>query len=209
MRWILLLFLLFSCEFRTETKPTPSSSPVTGATTRVGGSFPTLPPLIPIFSESGSLLGKGVPLDSRRIFVTGTLAFSLAVRLATPELAPIPVTGKIEGIGYAILFPSSPLPLSSPLRYRTAVQRGEPLYRYQARPLYEEEETLEVLAVLENFIVVSCPRTPGGYLFTREGEWVPGIFLPDPQGGCPIFRVLPELFLSPPSPAGKSRPSSP
>jgi len=207
MTWFFLFLFLSSCEFRTEGKPSPSSSPMTGGIQPNQRTFPTLPPLIPIFHESGGLVGKGVPLDPRRVFVTGTVALSQALRIASPELAPIPVTGRIEGIGYVILFPSSPLPLSGPLRTRTAVQPGEFLFRYYPRPFYEERETLEVLAVLDNFIVVSCPRTPGGYLFTSQGEWIPGVWLPDPQGGCVLFRILKELAL--PSPSEKPQPSPP
>lgn len=187
--------LPLGCEFRTSQEPPPSAPPSPHIAPHLV-THPASPPLsllVPVFGENGAFLGKGIPLDTHRIFVTGLLAPPAGLYLATPELSPLPVTGYEEGIGYLILTVHNPLPLAAPPRVRVRIEPGEHLLRVQPRPLYEERETLEVLAVNERFLVLSCPRAGSGYLFTFQGEWVPGVWLPDPQGGCSLLRLLPEF----------------
>src|SRR5690606_11397607 len=49
-----------------------------------------------------------------------------------------------------------------------------------------EREVVDVLAVSERRIRTSCPRAGNGFVFDRGGALVPAVWVPDPDGGCPL-----------------------
>lgn len=108
----------------------------------------------------------------------------LTVVVAGPTAATLALRGGDDD-GYVV-----------PVR-TTRVLPGARLQRWAVGADGIEREVIDVLAVSDRRIRTSCPRAGNGFVFDLAGALVPAVWVPDPDGGCPLLVRVPPPVTGP------------
>lgn len=156
------------------------------------------PSILRIVDAAGDLRALAVRAGHGRFWTAERQSLPTLPALAgDPDEAPRALTLVSEDPVSALLAPARGDDDGQlvPVR-RSKLLPGGRLQRWSVGADGIEREVLDILAVTDQRIRTSCPRSGVGVVFDRSGAWVPAVWVPDPAGGCPLLaRITPPASL--------------